>query len=187
MPVALLDYTNRPLYVPAAWVISAPQHLDRVIRQLRDPAPARMLFQNTALHDALECRSPAVPRAVRLMEEMIRVGRECRRAGRLLTFPRRILTDPQGGHHEPEEFRLADLHPGHDVFRERDLARLQAEVGQAWYELRWLRSERERLHKRVLRLHAYERLESLPVIGWALNGLRAVLSRVARRRPPSPH
>ncbi|MFL6115157.1 MAG: hypothetical protein ACJ786_27985, partial [Catenulispora sp.] len=180
IPVALLDYCNRPLYVPAGWVISARPHLENVVPQLVNPAPARLLFQNTVLHDSLECRTPAVPRAVRLIEEMVRIGRECRKSGRPLAFPRRILPDPQDGYHLPEEFPLADLHPGHDVFR-TEVERVQAELGQARIELHRLRSQNEALMQRTLRLHFYERVEGVPVLGRLARGGRQVLSRLSRQ------
>lgn len=129
LPVALLDYHNRPHYVPAAWAITAPGHLDEVLPQLVHRDPARMLYQDTVLHDALECRSPAAPRFAALMQGMIESGRECRRQGKPLALPTRILTDPQDGHHLPEErFDLRTLHPDHPVFGEMDLVELQAEV-----------------------------------------------------------
>jgi hypothetical protein len=184
MPVALLDYTNRPLYVPAAWVISAPSHRDSVIPQLLDPPPARLLFQDAVLHDALECQTPAVPRAIRLIEEMVRVGRECRRAGRPLELPRRILADPQDGHQLPEEaLSLRALHPTHEVFGDMDRAHLQAELGQTRLCLRRVEAENQQLVRRLMRTHVYERLEAKPIVGRALGGLRTVLSRLVRRRP----
>ena len=33
IPVVLLDYTNSPHYVPAAWSITAPNHIEKVIRK----------------------------------------------------------------------------------------------------------------------------------------------------------
>lgn len=105
LPVAVLDYTNSPAYVPAAWSISDAGHLDRVVPELVAPPAARMLFQTTTLHDALECRSPAAPRMVELAEAMITQGESCRSADRPLAFPRRILPDAQAAPHLPE--RLA--------------------------------------------------------------------------------
>jgi hypothetical protein len=130
VPVALLDYHNCPHYVPAAWAITAREHLDQVVPELLDPSPGRMLYQDTVLHDALECRTPAMPRMAQLVEAMVRVGRECREAGRMPAFPARMLADPQGGHHLPEErFDLRALYPDQEVFRSMDRAALQAEIG----------------------------------------------------------
>jgi hypothetical protein len=101
-PVALLDYHNRPHYVPAAWEITAPQHFDKVLPELLTPSPARMLYQHSILSDALECRTPATPRMVELIEAMQREAAECLSRGESLTFSRRLLNDPQDGHHLPE-------------------------------------------------------------------------------------
>jgi hypothetical protein len=124
LPVAVLDYTNSPAYVPAAWSISASEHLDQVVPELLEPPAARMLFQSTTLHDALECRSPAADRMVELAEAMITLGESCRAAGRPLEFPRRIL--PEAGVAPRSPDRLAydqSLYP--DAARRRFL-RLRA-------------------------------------------------------------
>jgi hypothetical protein len=102
VPVALLDYHNRPHYVPAAWEISAPEHLDQIIPELLSPAPARLLYQQSILSDALESRTPATPRMVELIGAMQREAAECLSRGQPLTFSRRLLSDPQDGHHWPE-------------------------------------------------------------------------------------
>jgi hypothetical protein len=139
VPVALLDYSNSPQYVPAAWTISAPQHLDEVLPELVRPPEPKRLFQDAVLHDALECRTPAAPRLAYLIAEMARIGRECRERGDPLRFPRRILRDDQDGHQLPEErFDLAGLYPDHPVFANMDRAALQVELGHAaaWYRYR---------------------------------------------------
>ncbi|MGE3804187.1 MAG: hypothetical protein AB7K24_05905, partial [Gemmataceae bacterium] len=130
------DYNNCPHYVPAAWTITARQHLDQVIPEMMRPAEVKLLLQDTILHDALECRSPAVPRMVRLVEEMVRIGRACRARGEPIRFPRRILSDEQDDHHLPEErFDLRRLYPDHPVFANLDRAALQAELQQLHFEL----------------------------------------------------
>src|SRR5262245_34193200 len=64
VPVALLDYHNRPHYVPAAWRITAGDQLDEVLPELLSPSPARLLYQDSLLHDSLECHTPATPRLI---------------------------------------------------------------------------------------------------------------------------
>jgi hypothetical protein len=102
VPVALLDYHNRPHYVPAAWRITAEEQVGAVIRELVAPSPAAMLYQDSILHDALECRTAATPRLVQLIEKMHAVARECLADGKAITYPRRLLADPQDGHQLPE-------------------------------------------------------------------------------------
>jgi hypothetical protein len=130
IPVAIIDYNNRPAYVRTAWNITAPRHIDQIIPELVEPTRARMLFQDTILHDELECRTPATPRMIKLAEEMIRIGIECCASSQPLVFPRRILKSNSDVCHMPEEsFDLARLYPNHPVFSEMDRAKLQVETG----------------------------------------------------------
>ncbi len=142
VPVALLDYNNRPHYVPAAWSMAAADHIGKVMPEFLDPPPARMLYQDTVLHDVLECRSPATPRMVRLIKTLIAIGRECCTHRGPIELPRRILSDPQNAHHLPEEaFDLRRLYPHHPVFAEMGRVRLQAELG--YLVMRVARADRD--------------------------------------------
>lgn len=149
VPTALLDYNNCPHYIPAAWTITAPRHFGQVLPELVNPPQEKQLYQDTLLHDALECRTAATPRLVRLAEEMIRIGRESRARGRSLQFPRRILHDPQDGHHLPEErFDLSQFYPEHLIFARMDRAALQAELGHLHFDLKRLQAKFERYQQR---------------------------------------
>ena len=139
LPVALLDYNNCPHYVPAAWTISAPRHLDQVLPELVDPPTAKMLYQDTVLHDALECHTPATLRMVRLIEEMVRIAQGCRGQNGPVVFPPRILTDHQQGYHLPEKrFDMRALYPDHPIFADMDRATLQVQIAQLKNEQRRL-------------------------------------------------
>jgi hypothetical protein len=178
VPVALLDYNNCPHCVPAGWTITAPQHVDQVIPELLDPPAAKMLCQDTILHDALECRSPATPRMVRLVEEMVRIGQACRLRNAPLELPRRILHDEQDDHHMPEErFDLRTLYPEHPVFDNMDRAALQVELAQLHRHVLQLSRECAALRKLP------ERIEAHPVAGPALR-LRRKLHHLLRRMRP---
>jgi len=136
LPVAVLDYTNSPQYVTAAWTVTCREHLDRVVAELMSPPESKRLHQRTLLHDHLECRTPATPRMVTLIQEMLRRGHQSDGEVSSPRFPRRILADPQDEHHIPEEtFDLHRLFPDHAVFRDLDMAKLQAEVGHLRLEL----------------------------------------------------
>lgn len=129
LPVAVLDYTNSPLYVQPAWRITAAEHIGPVLVELAAPPAPKMQFQDALLHDTLECLTPATPRLLELMDRMIRQGVHARQTGRPLVFAPRLLgaagPAPAGSHH-----RAADLFPGQPQFHEQHLARLQVEVGQ---------------------------------------------------------
>jgi hypothetical protein len=150
LPVALLDYNNRPHYVPAAWTVTAPRHLDQVIPELMDPPAAKMLFQATVLHDSLECRTPSTNRMIKLTEEMMCIAEDCRSKGKSLCLPRRILIDDQDGHHLPEEcFDLKLLYPEHPVFGEMDRTLLQSKNEQLNQRVRELNKQIHDSNKRV--------------------------------------
>lgn len=117
LPVALLDYHNCPHYVPAAWTISCQQHIGAVIGELVEPTPRRMVYQDSILHDALECHSPAMPRMVQLVEQMAAIGSKCLACGEKPAFPRRLLRDPHDGHHLPEpHYDHSSLFPAELLF-----------------------------------------------------------------------
>jgi len=131
LPVAVLDYTNSPLYVQPAWRITAPEHIGPVLAELLAPPAPKLQFQDAVLHDTLECRSPAAPRLLQLADRMIRHGVHSRARGLPLAFPSRLL--PVNAHDAaPAESRhgTAELHPGQPQFHEQHLSRLQVEVGQ---------------------------------------------------------
>lgn len=182
VPVGLLDYNNCPHYVPAAWTISAQSHLDQVIPELMHPAASKMLYQDTILHDALECRTPALPRMVRLIDEMIRIGHECRARSELLRFPRRILQDEQDGHHLPEErFEFSKLFPNHPVFAEMDRVVLQAEIGHLRLELKRREEQLERqMQERAAARRILKIIEASPLLRHALR-LRRTVRQMGRR------
>lgn len=52
-PVALLDFHNRPHYVPAAWTITSREHLENVVPALLTPEESRWQYQQEILHDSL--------------------------------------------------------------------------------------------------------------------------------------
>jgi hypothetical protein len=117
VPVALLDYHNRPHYVPAAWSITSAEHMGAVLSELMQPSPARLLYQESILHDALECHTPATPRLVELIQRMASIAASNLAKGEALSFPRRVLTDSQAGHHMPEpRYDHAALFPARLLF-----------------------------------------------------------------------
>lgn len=71
LPVAMLDYTNSPAYITAAWTITAGTHIAAAVEGILDPDPRRMDWQRTLLADQLECRTPATPRVIAVMEHLL--------------------------------------------------------------------------------------------------------------------
>lgn len=104
LPVALLDYHNCPHYVPAAWRITAREQIEDVLEGLRMAPEPRMLHQEFLLHEALACRSPALDRMLRLIEEMIAAKRDGGGSGTSgLRFPARLVPAEMGGVHDDFE------------------------------------------------------------------------------------
>jgi len=125
LPVAALDYCNVPAYVQPSWRISAADHIAPTLRELVNPPAPKILFQETTLHDSLECASPAAPRLRELASRMIAAGRVARAAGRPLELAARLVEIGAPGHH----FVSAKIYPNHAPFQETDLSALQVEVG----------------------------------------------------------
>ncbi len=124
-PVAILDYTNSPSYVQAAWSMTAPVHMQSVIPELLEPPAARMRFQNEMLHDHLACATPATPRMLDLIGGMVRIGNSCRDSGAPLQFPTRML--PPLAPLAAPPASLSDLFPERVESARLSLAELQAE------------------------------------------------------------
>ncbi len=146
IPVALLDYSNSPRFVPAAWEITAADHIPGVMSELPDPPQTRKWYQDFILHDALECQSPAIERLATLVKTMVEIGKQARETQSTPRFPYRILPATKSGPTPPEgSFDLEKIYPDHSVFGQRDLRTLQTEVGQ-------LRLTLERFEQRERRL-----------------------------------
>lgn len=128
-PTAVLDFHNTPMYVASAWTINAPTHMRQTLLELESPPAPKMLFQDAVLQDSLECRSPAIPRLLTLIEAMLEAGQQARAQGTALVLPYRILTDPEKGFFPVlESFELHRLYPDNEFFQNDDVARLQIEV-----------------------------------------------------------
>ncbi len=151
-PTAVLDYSNSPQYVPAAWTISAPRQLGQVLSELAQPPAAKLQFQRSCLHDQLECATPATPRLLTLIDRMIELGVQSRRNDQSLKLPARILADAQLGFAVVEsEFDPATLYPDNPTFRQLDPLSLQVELNQAICRLGQLPTELDKKNSDVIR------------------------------------
>jgi len=164
VPVALLDYHNCPHYVPAAWVISSREHLDRVVPELLHPPEPKLLHEQFLLHDSLECRTLATPRLLELVQQMLRISDECLERGEPLAFPNRILPGHGDDPHLPEEgFDLQRLYAQHPVFGNLDRASLQVQLSESMAELQKAKREYSELldNKQQLGTHLGNQVQSL--------------------------
>ncbi len=101
LPTAILDYTNSPAYVPAAWQITARPQIPTVVAQLLNPAAARLAHQQMLLADALQLQQPARRRMAELCQSMIQIAHDCRVAGRPVAFPAHLLAAPSSAPGDP--------------------------------------------------------------------------------------
>ena len=128
LPVAVLDYCNCPHYVQASWRITAPEHITSTVAELLDPPAPKMLFQESSLHDSLECATPARPRLLALASGMIAEGKKQRAASQPLQHSSKIVeTNPRARTVE-NRFQPALLYPDQPEFQENNLPALQVEV-----------------------------------------------------------
>ena len=94
-PVAVLDFFNVPLYVPAAWLLTSPDQFPAVVSGLLDPPADRMFYQQSVLRDQLWCDSSSIERMWTLLEGMAQIAQRQRSAGRPIRFPEQILPTSQ--------------------------------------------------------------------------------------------
>lgn len=132
LPVAILDFTNSPQYVSAAWSMTAREHFDFVIPQLMEFPESRRLLQQTLLHDHLECETDATPRMTTLIDEMLRIVATGQNGGLDHTYPHRIL---QSCVVSGQSFELGRLFPEHFMALSSDALELQAEINHLRLEL----------------------------------------------------
>jgi len=152
LPVAMLDYHNVPHYVQAGWSITAREQIGPTLDDLIAPPLERMLFQDYILHDALSCRTPALPRIVHLIEDMIAIKRASDADGCAeLVFPHRIIADPEEFVSWPSPgFNLEKLYPHHPVFGRTDVTMMQSELDAA---LRAVEDLHQQVNVLTSRLH----------------------------------
>lgn len=149
-PTALLDFHNTPHFVPSAWMINAPKHLNSTLQELASPPEPKMLFQRMVLHDQLECHTPAAPRLFRLIDEMIACGIRCRSEGIPLAFPHRILENETLGFGRVDrDYDLSRLFPKNRYFQQPEIAFLTAELNLAISRLAGMPEENARVMQNV--------------------------------------
>ena len=90
------------------------------------------MFQETTLHDNLECRTPATDRLIQLIQSMIECGNEAVANESEIKYPFRIVDDPSKGFfHVLETFEIERLFPNVESFQNHDLRALQVELNAA--------------------------------------------------------
>jgi len=159
-PTALLDYHNCPHYFETAWSIYVREHLEPVIKDLLNPPPARMDYQNFLLDEQLACKSPASDRLARLVEGMLNI--KAAAGSGELEFPVRILEDadlfvssllPLG------EFR--NRYPEFPIPDDMPVREIRMELAAARGTIRTLFEKVEQLERRLTSIPGYSLLRKL--------------------------
>jgi hypothetical protein len=126
-PTAALDFHNVPRFLPTAWTISAPDHVEPVMRELMNPPAVKARFQEECLHDCLQLGKPAAARVAELIRAMVCAWAERQGAD---VLPADLLGQLKGFGLPPVPL-LSDLYCQGAVFQERDLTSLQVRIARA--------------------------------------------------------
>ena len=194
LPVALLDYNACPHYVSAAWEIFAPRHLDRILPELATPPAPKLAWQQTLLHDALACQTPAAPRLEALVQRMLAIANESVQAGRELNFPANLLEDSGALHGcRTESFEHAAMYPDIPEFQTSDLEQTQIALVDARRVIEQLDSEVAQLKKELGQAHEiFDQIHRHPIAGPIVRARQRLLDWFAARgtakldRTPEP-
>ncbi len=143
LPVALFDFENVPHFAPTGWSITAESQIGATLDSLLDPEPARLCYQNECLHNELSCQSPATPRMVRLIEEMIAARNKALSEGSPLQIPRQILP-PARPMPLNAELDLRRQYEAHPTFGNTNLLDMQRRLAMLEHELEIARGKLQR-------------------------------------------
>lgn len=150
LPTAIIDYTNSPKYVSAAWTISCSAHFDSVVRDLVVPEESSMVFQRQALADTLQHTESAKSRMIKLAEALIEIGKAARRDRLPLKFPARLLPEPvESG--STTELSLKDIYPQRVGFAANEVESLTTEYDQLCRAIHQLHSRLDEQRKQLAR------------------------------------
>lgn len=141
-PTCVLDFANTPHYIPTAWTITSSSQIAPTLKALFHPERSRITLQDEILQNVTETSPSATERVSKLIEEMVRCGREARSAGSRLVFPARMLDLQLGGHAIPSQhFDLEALYPNHPIYSKKDIDLLRLDLIHAQKEIDTLRKE----------------------------------------------
>ncbi len=131
-PVAFMDYTNSPRFVPTAWSITAREHIEETVKDLLNPPLSKVSYQMDILQDVLQIAEPAAGRVSELMMKMAEAGRNCRESGgpEKLSSPM-LETTPVYVGYLPS---LASLYPEAQIFSDPEPKHLQIKLALAQKE-----------------------------------------------------
>ena len=162
LPVAQLDYHNRPHYVQTGWDIAAAEHITDAMVQMANRNPTRMLFQRQQLADSLYLESNATQRLSNLIAGMLEITRQQIEAGQPLSFPANMLPQPK---QQWINFDHAALYQAAE-FEESDKTVLQCQLSHSRREIENLNAQINQLQSELDQAHQiFETINNHPVAG----------------------
>ncbi|QDV71509.1 hypothetical protein Poly24_52460 [Rosistilla carotiformis] len=177
-PTAILDYTNSPLYADAAWRITAKEQIAQTLEQLIRPTEARMHYQKSVLHDALQLQSPASDLMVQLIQAMLGQAQSAVRSDRTPRFPKAILPPADAA---PPSLCLPAAYPMRGVFQNDDLQKLQTQLADAERETELLHRMIDGLRDELGQAHAiFDSIHRHPVAGPVVRARQKVIDWFAK-------
>ncbi len=192
LPTCILDYTNSPRYIDAAWAMSARSHIEPMVRQMLLPPPNKQHFQQSLLADALYRDTPASERMLELAQQMIKISHDCREANRPVAFPAHILSIPSTHSDFDRRAMYADLtggkQSGDRIFQPAGEDLLSAQIDE-WRRIIDVQENRIKLLERTVE-EANEAIEDVhrhPVLGrilWLSEKIASIFTPQNRRRSP---
>ena len=163
LPVAILDYNNTPQYVPAAWQITAREHISSVISQLQAKPEDKMFLQRSLVEDAVTTDGKASDRLQQLACQMLQISREQVAAGQSLRFPRGILT---GATVPTTKLRHVNVYPDFAEFQLTDTVESQSQLAHSRREIKHLQSVIAQLQSELDEAHGiFDQIRRHPIAG----------------------
>ena len=162
LPVAQLDYHNRPHYVQTGWDIAAAEHITDAMVQMADRDPTRMLFQRQQLADSLYLESNATERLSILIAGMLEITQQQIDANQPLNFPANMLSQPKL---QLTNFDHTALY-GAAEFEESDKTVIQCQLSHSRREIENLNAQIKQLQSELDQAHQiFETINNHPVAG----------------------
>ncbi len=131
-PTAVLDYSNSPPMTQTAWSITNANQIESTVSELLNPPGAKTWYQDYCLRDSLACQSPATPRIVELIVQMVNIAAEQRKQQLPVSFPNPILPALESS---KSNYRAAAVYDDLQNFSDQEIERLQLELSEAIHRL----------------------------------------------------
>lgn len=166
LPTAILDYTNSPSYVSAAWNITAADQIETEIEKLTNPAEHRIAFQQSLLAEALQLDESATDRMCRLIEVMLQHARQAIGGKMALPAYDKSLLDAPVPRDDAPAFSHAKIFSSFAEFQSDDTVKMQAELAHARREIKHLQMQIAQLESELTQAHQiFDEINNHPIAG----------------------